>query len=475
MSAPDFVEPIVGYRAWRAAEGGRLVPWSAGRAGAGAWTPGVNQAVCLHRGMHPGKAPPVADCSCGLYALARHDDARLRPAREAVGAIVAWGDVEVHATGFRAQYAAVVAIGIPEDADPAHLRELRAAAARYGVAAVAVDHLPDTALEYGRPVAFEAIVAPRRRSAITIRRTPPPALGAEGARGIALDEHLVVTIERGGIRLEPSPPLAEAIRAHAAAPEPGRGLTAPASDCAADPGGRPSGDTPEEGHPASDWAAEPGTVLAAGDVFARVAGFALRSPVGGVVGEAGAAPWIAPGDWEEDALAVAWGAKGRRLYAAELAEGVRRGDPFAHLRTHWLHAHARIRSARDVLDALRAQRARPRFASGDELVARLDAALAHPDAARAAGRLEGRVRWRLHEPEVDVVLGGGGADAVTLYASAETADDYFAGRLDLPAALRRREVQSAAPLAAILRAASVLKPLHARYAEASSRASSFAS
>ncbi|MDQ3739419.1 MAG: hypothetical protein M3389_00615, partial [Actinomycetota bacterium] len=146
----------------------------------------------------------------------------------------------------------------------------------------------------------------------------------------------------------------------------------------------------------------------------------------------------------------------------------------AHLRTHWLHAHARIRSAQDVLDALRAQRALPRFASPEPLLHRVAAAVANDDVARALARLDTRVVWRLHDPETDVTLGDGPGD-LTLYASAETADDYFAGRLDLPAALRRREVQTSAPQHAVLRAASVLKPLHARYAEASSRASSLAS
>ena len=445
MSAPDFVEPIVGYRAWRP-DGGALAPWSAGRVGAGAWTPGVNEATCLHVGAHPGQAPPVPDCSCGLYALADLGDRRLRPAHEAVGAIVAWGDVEVHATGFRAQYAAVVALGIPERCGAEHRAELEAAAARYGVRAVAVDHLRDAALEYGRPVAFDAILLPRARSAIRIRRAPVPALGAQGTQGIALDEHLDVTIERGGIALRPTEPLAREMKG--AAPE---------------------------------WVAPAGTTLAAGDVFARASGFALRTPAGGVVGEAGVEAWIAPARWDEDAQAIEWGTRGRRLYSSELADARRRGDAFAHLRTHWLHAHARIRSARDVLDALRAQRGRPRFATPQPLLDRLTTALEHDDVRRAAARA-GRVAWRLHDPEVDLVLtedglrvGPPAGSDLVLHAPTETADDYFAGRLDLPAALRRRKIQSSAPPGAILRAASVLKPLHARYAEASSRASSFAS
>jgi hypothetical protein len=435
VTAPDFSEPIVGYRAWHAG-GGALVPWSAGRAGA--WTPGVNQARCLHVGMHPRQSPPVASCSCGLYALADPRDARLRPAEEAVGAVVAWGDVEVHATGFRAQYAAVVALALPDACDPDHEADLRAAAARYGVPLVAPDHLAAAALEYGRPIAFDSILVPQRRG-LTILREPVPALGEEGASGIAVDEHLVVTIASGGVRLEPTPPLARLAGRFAPPP--------------------------------------PGTTLAAGDVLAQAGGFTLRAPVAGVVG---AAPnvWLAPARWAEEAGAIAWGSAAERFYAAHLADAHRRGaDPFAALRTHWIHAHARIRSAVDVLDALREQRSRPRFASRRELDAllgeALEIALADEAVSRALARLPSRVVWRLHAPEADIALGDG--EDVVLHASAETADDWLAGRLDLARAIRRREVQTSAPLASVLRAASVLKPLHARYAEASSRASSFAS
>jgi hypothetical protein len=452
VSAPDFVEPIVGYRAWRL-DREELVPWSAGRAGAGAWTPGVNQATCLHPGAHPDQSPPVADCSCGLYALADPRDDRLRPSFEAVGAVVAWGDVEVHATGFRAQYAAIVALGLPEDAELGHLTRLREAARRYGVPAVPVGSLADAALEYGRPIAFESILVPRRR-AITIHRTPPPPLGVDGATGIALDEHLVVTVERGGVRLAPTPPLAKALEE----------MTATVVDS--------------------------GTMVGAGDVVVRVGGadgFVLRTPVAGVVGRPpeGTAPgaeavglWLAPTTWEDDAAGIAWGAAGGRFYAAELEKArTRDADPFASLRTRWLHAHARIRSAEDVLDELRRERARPRFASRRELdallVERLRVAFEDPATAGAARRLEQRMVWRLHAPEADVAIGAAGIatepprqDDLVLHAAAETADDYFAGRIDLPAALRRREVQSGAPPAAILRAASVLKPLHAAYVAA---------
>jgi hypothetical protein len=451
VTVPDFVEPLVGYRAWRLA-GDALVPWSAGLAGT--WTPGVNQARCLHAANDPRHAPPVADCSCGLYALAGVDDDRLRHDRDAVGAIVAWGDVEVHATGFRAQYAAVVALALPAP---------MAAARRYGVPLVPRADLVAAALEYGRPIEFASIQATPRR-ALRIERRPSPPLSAEGTEGVAVDEHLDVRIERGGARLAPTAALAAELR------------------------GAEGGSV-----------ADPGTPVAAGDVVARVGGdggVGLRTPVAGVVGPAegvrsgvagpaerfpsGLAVWLAPTNWADDAAAVAWGDAGARLYAAELADARRRGaDAFAPLRARWLRAHAEIRSGADVLAALRRERARPRFASADEaraaIAGGLRVALADATVAAAARRMPARLVWRLHAPEADVALDPEPAVLVdeppadgdlVLHAAAATADDYFAGRLDLAAALRRREVQSSAPPAAILCAASVLKPLHQRYAGA---------
>ena len=47
--------------------------------------------------------------------------------------------------------------------------------------------------------------------------------------------------------------------------------------------------------------------------------------------------------------------------------------------------------------------------------------------------------------------------------SAVSADDWFAGRLDLPAAIRRREVQTAAALTDLMCVASVLKAASPAY------------
>ena len=432
MSAPDFVEPIVGYRTWHVMEG-ELVPWSAGKAGS--WVPGVNTARCLHEPDRPGHHPPVAHCSCGLYALADANDDRLWPDQDAVGAVVAWGDVEVHRAGFRAQYATVVALALPANAEPRHEAKLRAAAARYGVPLVPPDRLTDAALEYGRPIAFDAI-PPTPRTTTTRSATPP--LGAHGTEGIAIDEHLVATIEADGIRLAPTDALTTVLDEEAR------------------------------------WVEE-GTVVKRGDIILRSGGeegLAVRSPLSGFVCAEGT---IRPSDWDREGADLAWGRAGQRLYASTVAAQT---DPFVHLRIRWIHAHAHVRSAKDVLEALREQRARPRFATEGEVYERigdsLRAALADPAVASAAARLPKRIAWRLHDPESDLLLDRAGVECgappedgdLVVFATAEAADDYFAGRLDFAAALRSREIQSSSPPGQLLSAASVLKPLHARYATA---------
>ena len=451
MSAPDLFEPVLGFRAWHPGADGRLIPWSAGKGGT--WTPGTNTARCFAGGGH---TAPGHRCTCGLYALTDHRDHRLRPSAEAVGAIVAWGDVEAHRTGFRAQFARIVALALPRAPDPHHERALRAAAARYQVPLVALDALEAAGREHGRPLCFDALPDRPRRPAHAPAGTP--ALDEDGVEGIAHDDHLAVRIGARMLRLALTPALATRLGAGAEIEVP-----------------------------------EPGTALRRGDPLVRIAdgdhGFVLGAPVSGRVvalgGACGADPGalvceLAPTRWEEEAAAIVWGASAARSYAASLRHAARTGDPFRHVQTEWLSAHSRLRCARDVAEALRAERERPRFASEDEVHARvggaLRAALAQPGVAELTCRAQAVIAWRLHAPDADLVIDlrsprpqvrcrppePDEADIV-LYSSAETADDYFAGRADLPAALRRRDVQTRAALASVLRIASVIKALHRPY------------
>src|SRR3954451_8430790 len=145
--APDFVEAVVGYRAWHLEDDGTLRPWTFT---ALPWQPGANRAVCARDVRH---APPVADCMCGLYALTDPSDRRLDfRADQAVGAIAAWGDLEVHRTGFRAEHACVVALARPDGPGAEQRERLERAAARYGVPLVPAPELSAEAGRHGAPL-----------------------------------------------------------------------------------------------------------------------------------------------------------------------------------------------------------------------------------------------------------------------------------------------------------------------------------
>lgn len=189
---------------------------------------------------------------------------------------------------------------------------------------------------------------------------------------------------------------------------------------------------------------------------------------------------LLPNDWKADASEVTWGRRAKPAYAAELAgSSARETDPFALIRTRWREAHGNVRSASDVLAALADLRAMPRFASDEafyvEVATRLRRALATPAVARRVARMPLRILWRVHDPDADLLIDLTGATPCVeggtndhradfvIYASAVDAERYFSGRLDIAAALRRREIQCSAPLSAILRAESVLKTVKPAY------------
>jgi len=76
---------------------------------------------------HPAPAP---GCHCGVHAWhPRSDTARrvLQSRREVAGFVEAWGALEVHADGFRAEHARVHALVLPRGGHAARIRRLAAA------------------------------------------------------------------------------------------------------------------------------------------------------------------------------------------------------------------------------------------------------------------------------------------------------------------------------------------------------------
>lgn len=390
-------------------------------------------------------------CSCGLYALTSVWDARLNPHVLAVGAIVAWGDIEVHFTGFRAQSAVIVGLGLPDGCDVSHQRRLVLAAQRYGVPLVPVAGLPATAGEHGRRLEPHDV-----HGGLPATEDGQPRLSDTGSTGIAVHSHLEVRVAGGRVRLRPTDLLAADIL---------RGPDAL----------HPVGTHVRQGDPLFEALGRRGALTISSPISGELTWVEARREAGG-----GWLVEIAPSAWPDESREIAWGSRAATLYANEVAIAAHRGDPLTQLRTHWLKAHAGVRSAGAVVAALRAARGAPRFASEEdvyrEVGQRLRAALEEPQVARHVTRMPIRILWRLHNPDAEILLdltgqppsvvtGPPDRDAdLVLFAAAATADEVFRGRTDMPAALRRREIQTSAPLAAVLHAESVLKRLKPVYA-----------
>jgi hypothetical protein len=162
VEAPIYVLPVVGFRVWFVDDDGCLWPRTSEFAITRAlvtepWAVGTNHARCLLEGVgRPFHPVPANDCMCGLYGW-HSPAAALRACRAGsgliAGAIIAWGDLQVHPSGFRAEHARPVAL-----AAPAHAGGLRRwvhvppgrvyrAAERYGIPAVDREQLADDAVE----------------------------------------------------------------------------------------------------------------------------------------------------------------------------------------------------------------------------------------------------------------------------------------------------------------------------------------
>lgn len=119
--APDLIEPVLAWRGWEVTPTGHLT--SAGVSG-GIWDPGVNRAVCVNAG-HTEDVPAV-NCACGFYGWHEPKDIAHGAIR---GAIKCWGEIIVHDTGIRSEYAEILCLFD----NKAHGVWLKRAADRYEV------------------------------------------------------------------------------------------------------------------------------------------------------------------------------------------------------------------------------------------------------------------------------------------------------------------------------------------------------
>ena len=442
MTAPDFFEPLIGYRAWHLNKLGELVPWSL--SGAGAWLPGVNTAVCHAAKSHH---PPAADCMCGLYALASARDRRLHGCDDQiVGAVAAWGDIELHRTGFRAEHAAVVALAEPVDCD--YERALRAAA-RYEVPLVPRNELEFTARAFGQPV-----------DPGILDESPKPQPGLHiGDTGIALVEHMWCKPEAMTLTLGITRAFAGLLGDSVQVTLPPPGTRVAARDPLA------TLHTPFGNLIA--WACASGDLYECNERVLRDPAVLRDDP------EAGG--WLArvvPRDWPAEARNFSWGAAGRAWYDAELGRAARGEDIYADLRAERIFAGPRTDGMVDIVAELRRRCAEPRFKSDADVYA----VCAEPVRERIArspklGRFDAVVRYSVTSPDAELTLSAspagvnltcGPTDAaptLTLSMTAETAAKHFSGRLDIARALRAGLVTSDRPRVETLRTIALLKPL----------------
>jgi hypothetical protein len=158
-AAPDFACAVAGYRAWQLGPGGVLFPLAL--PAAPPWDPAVNRARCFAVRRHEAHEAPAPHCTCGLHALHDPDDGRLRLGHPVVGAIAAWGEIEVYAAGFRAERASVIALAHQPSGSTDPPARLREAARRYGVRLVSLAALEAEASEFALPLPDELL--PKRR------------------------------------------------------------------------------------------------------------------------------------------------------------------------------------------------------------------------------------------------------------------------------------------------------------------------
>jgi hypothetical protein len=138
MRAPDLVDPVVGFRAWRVIDDRLLSPYIPCR-----WDGAVMRAVCFpaNRTLMFGRGwldaeheSPHPDCKCGIYAYHRPGTQSYFGEWDWLeGIVTVWGRIEAYGSGLRAEHARVQALAPRDDRDP---RVARAVAVRLGVDAV---------------------------------------------------------------------------------------------------------------------------------------------------------------------------------------------------------------------------------------------------------------------------------------------------------------------------------------------------
>lgn len=475
--APDFIEPAAGYRAWRLGQWADLLPFGVSAA---PWARGVNEATCERHflGWRPttSHAAPAADCTCGFYALHDPADERLdfytrngaiRNPVPAVGAIAAWGDMEVHRTGFRAQFACVTALAEHPRMSRGERESLWHAAERYRVPLVPWGELRAAALREAAPL------PPLDPEPLLRRQRSGPVVAHVGELGVCSERHTWVRHDGREVGLGVTRALARLFGQQA------RIVTIP------------SGTEVQFGETVAAVYGAKETLYLSTPVSGKVTGLsdALRRTPEIAGADASHTNWLVrlkPEKWNTETLNLVWGPAGRVDYRSTLQDLVARGrDPYEALRRPATPAGP-MRTWAEAWAELQALRDRPVFADADSLYSTVGTELEHALAADERLRsslteLDMTVRYEMTEPEATVTLDlrppgpriacGGEtrhrAD-VSFRLTGNTLHRYRRGQLDVAAAVRRGELGIEGSRTRALMASSVLGRLwHARGAQVS--------
>ena len=332
-----YGEPVLGFRIWAARADALL-----GVAYEQLWKPGENVARCGQRPVR--HEAPAQRCRCGFNAL--HG---LAPAASAygslyvAGAIAAWGEIEWHRTGFRAERACVIALCVENGDDANRRRMIERIARAYGVEAVPRIRLAEHASRFARPLA-PAPSQPPPRAPVPVKPKLAPAgkrklWEVAGGRGHWIARHVLVDWWGGHVSVGVASGLAQRLDADA------RLVTL-----------------------------APGSAVAEGDALAvlhtRSGSYAVASPVAGRVGDANreviedprvAAVEPSEGGWIVrvdpagtllDDCPLVWGRRGREQYDSFLARiGTERMLDDVRLSHHL--AGTRLSCAEDAVSLMR--------------------------------------------------------------------------------------------------------------------------
>jgi hypothetical protein len=137
--APDLIEPVIGFRQWNVC-GDRLYSPFHGDL----WEETDLHANC-ELGTHDAFDVPAPNCQCGVYAYYDSPPRSAATTRQLVtGAVVMWGQLQLHGAGMRASQARIVALALPLT-NGSKRRRLVAAAAYLEVPVRATASLGSTA------------------------------------------------------------------------------------------------------------------------------------------------------------------------------------------------------------------------------------------------------------------------------------------------------------------------------------------